>query len=1729
VSIWNSFKKKVNETWSGADFWDKDENQRQRQQFAAARQPVTQPTSNTGGLRVTNQPSTQTISIDQPDYSNRMLTVDAPPVDPVNAGLNAGKSWEQISKETGGDLQEIAAYSRATRPNYGVARMEKPQQSNWNKFRDVLDANTDADKYRRQEQNDKRGAAEEEVPITWERPGNVVGNTVGAIPKMFNTAGNQIVEVGYTAQQQFATAEYSAATENYTKAVKSGDPRAIALARERADKAAQRVSDINRMIDATKDNYQINNGGLFNVGTIYDKKASEEGSFKGARDIVLTTGEGMLDVATLGMSSVTGKQVLKVGVKQAIKESAPTIAKVGIMNATQGGMAAARQDGDAGQIVQSALLSGTAGTVGDLALGVGAAGLVKSKNGIVSMLNTPNVKINVPEIDVPVKVDVDTPSVYQAVNPVTKEKIYKVIQPEDFDQAKVDIDGQNGIAGKRQSDGFVAHITAKSPADMEAAGFTNAGNYRADVDGVMTPAKPKVEVGKTQSLAELLPNIGDRKALIVDPIDELKKANPSLKPEVIDRLIRDYGTEKTRNIIASTSDATNIRDMNGFVISEARKRYGTPAVRVQGSDMSPEELASLEASAPPLKVETPAETPVRIRADGSEAPANPIPLYEMPNAKVPDAPSGKLGTMADEFYQSRTGNQRIKYRDLERLGQDISKQVDDEFAAIGTDFPTVARKVQEGARAGAKTLDEAGLTPDEAAILRRAQAEMNYVRRRASTGKREVGGGDYGELYIPQQKPGQYGGENLFEGFRADKPGSENVRKNRIELEDLDYSADVIGQYVTRYGDTKLYQQERLARALAKANPNADEEVLGEATSKLIAIQDKVNEVKTKINAFGFGLRQQVDDSGKFVDTAKEMTEVGKTLGHDLETILDEPKGLTNGDRINSISIDGQSLGDRLGLNQYRDAQTYAAKEFTDAGGDRQALADMVSKRLQEDYNLHPDDLEYAVGGISRIAPDVPDEVVLAKVTATYRNAAKQQLLEELQHVDIQNVKLRKDVSGLTNQILREGSIESELSNKVVSKILQTQNMIFRKLNVSSAINELSDLTSFTSVYGKNTAFKPDFSTIKEFGLGDIDAAIEPYIRQISEGKGLKEVLTSINDKTNLYKFVEHYKAAVVATSAKNKYMTKGLVGDELARKVLDDYRTLALPVDAFTKTFLDNAPLYTQYMTWGLRNIQKEGKLATGKISAGVLEDMSTKQRIARNAYANLPAKTVFWLSSNALKGTGILTAFGMTDFTGLTNQDYSGIAEEDKSWFDKTTQFTNSSTTLSMLNSIIQAVEKENLKNSDKYKDADYNPYETASLEKDILKKYTPSFIRNVTDTNDLLDKGYSENKAGRVQYEAPDDFWNVAKSYLFGKSQTDNARAYSGRESILSRDGNPITNVKDMAAEQIGLQDTNYTRPLTEDYSKAYKEADKNGRKAMLAGGRAYNKFLDDLKKDQPQAYDNYISALDGNHVSPEYWKTLTSGEKGTDLTAFNALKGRNKQRAKDLGVAYDPIYDLPDNQATAVLQQKATATGDDIALRNSLYKEKWYTDYMDKVKNYYNQKAEQEGSNDQTKRVVDWYALNDQYNGLKTLTTDDGKTPEWASKYPMVYQQKAITDKYGFDSQESKNFFKANGDAYKAEKANYDVANLDLINKMRVIEGYPPMSAEQYAQVTSIKNTDDKKSGSSSGGSNSVRIQSGDYGKARSLDLPSVKIQVAKPKRVAKYAPKTVKIKRTKAKM
>lgn len=301
------------------------------------------------------------------------------PEDDVNDGLNAGKSWQQIANETNVPLESVKQYSQATRPSYGI-KVAKPKQSFGNKFRDIFDANTEADKYRRAQgnANTKLQPGQQEKPITLENPGNIVSRTpvVGPTVKLINTAGRQIPQAGITIQQQLATAEYSAATEELTKATKSGDKKRIAQAKTRADKAANRVKDINRQLDAADTTFEKNKGGLFNAGTLYDEEAAKKGDIKtGLKDIAAPTAVAALDLYTLGKGSAISDAIAQNGLRTGVKVAAPNIGKAAVGNFASGGLNTYSEGGNTDQAVKAGILSSILGLVPDIGLPAAYKGL----------------------------------------------------------------------------------------------------------------------------------------------------------------------------------------------------------------------------------------------------------------------------------------------------------------------------------------------------------------------------------------------------------------------------------------------------------------------------------------------------------------------------------------------------------------------------------------------------------------------------------------------------------------------------------------------------------------------------------------------------------------------------------------------------------------------------------------------------------------------------------------------------------------------------------------------------------------------------------------------------------------------------------------------------------------------------------------------------------------------------------------------------------------------------------------------------------------------------------------------------------------------------------------------------------------------------------------------------------------------------------------------------------
>ena len=789
----------------------------------------------------------------------------------------------------------------------------------------------------------------------------------------------------------------------------------------------------------------------------------------------------------------------------------------------------------------------------------------------------------------------------------------------------------------------------------------------------------------------------------------------------------------------------------------------------------------------------------------------------------------------------------------------------------------------------------------------------------------------------------------------------------------------------------------------------------------------------------------------------------------------------------------------------------------------------------------------------------LPQEILQSKLSSIYQEAARAQMIDLLQTTKFTNKKVNHMVSELTNQILATSKIDSTTANTVVKNILKTQNTLFRKGNVGSAMNELSDIPSMLGAFGKDFKFGYNKDMLKVMGVdGHLDPSTEAILQTVKDTKTAEKAFIKLAKKgssgLDFYKYVEALKASSVLKTSQSYWSKKGYSGDALTTKMLNDYRNLALPIDMFTKTALDSIPLYTQYQSWQLRNTQKEFNLARGRLEVGKYTDAGRTERIIRNAALNIPAKTAFWLASNGLKGTAIITAFGLTDYTGLTDQDYSGIDDKDKSAWDKTGgKLANMTTTGSLLNAIYQTYEKEKLKKQ--YENAEYNPYHNNNLAGDIAERFIPQQIKNISGMQETRDKKYSANRDGKVQYLEATNPLDVARGYLFGKRNTQAGREYSGNKDVVTRikDGkSPVVAVRDMAKEQLGAQDKIYNRPLNNsdyaDYSGKVKElmkkGDIQGAKAMFDGGRAYNHTLDDLMRADKDAYNHYIASLANTAVPPEKWRERVVRDGKIDYTVYDMLKKREKQRVKDMGGDLNPLYDdkLTKPQLADLLSDKATETGKDLASRNLLWKEKWYQDYKAREKEFYDKNPYADGR-ELKGRQKDWQDLEDFRNTLSQVRdSKTGKEMAWVKDYPLVAQYKDLNDKYGFDSPEVKSFFKNNYDNYKAQRDTRNAIELATINKMREIEGFEPMSDSQFAQAKNVVQEDKTAKANSSGGSKRYYSSSGsskrgylsndfvgtikgDLGAAAKLKYSSGgKVSVK-----ARSGPKVASVKRQKARM
>ena len=404
-------------------------------------------------------------------------------------------------------------------------------------------------------------------------------------------------------------------------------------------------------------------------------------------------------------------------------------------------------------------------------------------------------------------------------------------------------------------------------------------------------------------------------------------------------------------------------------------------------------------------------------------------------------------------------------------------------------------------------------------------------------------------------------------------------------------------------------------------------------------------------------------------------------------------------------------------------------------------------------------------------------------------------------------------------------------------------------------------------------------------------------------------------------------------------------------------------------------------------------------------------------------------------------------------------------------------------------------------------------------------------------VLRRGYGENKQGRVQYLSPDNPIDMVNAIISGANRTSEAREYNKNPDLLSAlinqargkdyngDGNTDGGFNDFIGYNqalnefpvdLGLKDENdYNRPLNQyensDYSGKVQEAlqkgDRKTAQEWYEKGRAYNALLDNLRVKNPDAADVYYASMGNNLVSPEKWKTVLYGQNPNgepDLTVWNLMKDMALKRGEDFGTPVDPAYtQLDDEQTRRYLQYKSTATGEDTALKKIMTQDPFWKEFFNQQKEYYASLPESEyDDSGKTARVQEWNDWNDQYSDYMSFISGnlDGMNDQQLGlslslQFPLMaeYQslKTALQSKYGDEyknSQEYKNFWKQNYDAYSAESDAFNGQMLYIINQMRRIEGYDDLTLDELETINDIgkdsgsskKSGYSKRSGSSGDG-------------------------------------------------
>jgi hypothetical protein len=1246
-----------------------------------------------------------------------------------------------------------------------------------------------------------------------------------------------------------------------------------------------------------------------------------------------------------------------------------------------------------------------------------------------------------------------------------------------------------------------------------------------------------------------------------------------LTPDEIKNLTQRYGmtAQDWRAVMNATRDTSNARTLGGLFDSQIRKvlnkqrvqRAAQPAPTTSNPFDDPrfgvdraytEEVRKATAGEPVTDggasrfIETPQGTVDTTTGEIIDTPPSGTPPVDLPPAgDVPPVDAPRTTSVYENDIKDITDY-------IESLMGEADKVLQDN----GSSWGEVARKVQAANRNN--TAPE--LTDVEARMYKAVLDELDETYSIAQQSGRAESDNRQ-EWYLPQAKEGSVRVPETMEDIYNTGFGYDQARKNAIELEDLDYGFNPVVDYVVRGRAAESLRKQTIFENYRNEAPDVPIEQVEAATELRYANDQNINTLTENPKA-----------DPDAIDTVGTQAKVAETLGiQRVDNNAKLTRGLNVRDALDSAGV----LGD--GFNQYRRAQAlsqnfetpqelFAAVRQSPAEGGL-GLTHITRERASKI-------VERLMHNIDRAETPEHQEALMANAI---RALSKANIDEMLLKTNFTDPKLAKLVNGEYNRMAIGFNKATSTANKVGTGIRRVMNSSMRGFNLNSALTEMTDVVNAMHIYGKyawsNLNPQGTQAVLDRWGQSGIVARMDNPDKAAEVfdalGKGDKTALKRLSDAANtteeklaLYRYAENYKAAVFLKSAEDYWnaVDPSLQGTALTNRVLDEFDKNMLPLDHFSRVFKsDNqaVKMLTQYLDWNILNTRQQARNLVGANDSGIYRDMSRGGRISRNLAANLMPRIAIGMA----RGVPIITTIGVLDPLGLASQDYSGIQE--KNPLDELMSVAGVSPLLSLITGAYfnYRQDEETAKNYEgETPPEDARGNATERTLRNVEKMLTPyggqigsydQLLRNFgidfgapangrgSQAVELMDKGYSENKNGRVQYLAPENPLDVARGWLMGKGQTQAGREYSGTPDIFSVMAGDAS-LADLftsnpTVEAVTGAQGDYIRPVVDNEFTIGKDGEGNAmtanfntmiknaesreeQEAILEQARAYNAVLDDFRKQNPEgaeAYDKIMS--DDDLVSPEYWREIvgTNSEGSINLDIFKMIGDRKKQLATSLGAPYDPMYDLPDDQARSLLQMKATATGDDLALKNILYKSDWYNQYVADRSAYYDSLPEQTDneSRQSTERVKQWNQYDKQLNSLSMLNTPDlqRQFPYNAAYKAAEREYEAATGKDFYGTPEAKAWWGQYGSGKKAEDEALDAAKLEIINQMRVIEGHPPMNADQYAQATEVASTSGSGGGSGGGGGGGSREFSfipEFYSNFKATDMPTVG---TKPKAVA----------------